>query len=148
MNKNAKARLCYTDEGLGKHMLITIVGINSPREQHMISTFKTLRVTDDVNLLEDGGGNYYISYKLHEENGVKKVYMGWSKTPPVPAKPMFIRGFEAGELDDEVKNGKNPVERLLRLHILNGEIVHYGTVYVFDAIILAGKITAVINVEE
>ncbi len=114
----------------------------------MISTFKTLRVTDAVNLLEDGGGNYYISYKLHEENGAKKVYMGWSKTPPVPAKPMFIRGFEAGKLDDEVKNGKNPVERLLRLDVLNGEIVHYGTIYVFDAILLADKITAIINVEE
>ena len=49
MNKNAKARLCYTDEDLGKQMLITIVGINSQREQHMISTFKTLRVTDADN---------------------------------------------------------------------------------------------------
>ena len=143
-----KAQMCYTDENLGKQMLITTVGINSQREQHMISTFKTLRVTDAVNLLEDGGGNYYISYKLHEENGTKKVYMGWSKTPPVPAKPMFIRGFEAGKLDDEVKNGKNPVERLLRLDVLNGEIVHYGTIYVFDAILLADKITAIINVEE
>lgn len=143
-----KAQMCYTDENLGKQMLITTVGINNQREQHMISTFKTLRVTDAVNLLEDGGGNYYISYKLHEENGAKKVYMGWSKTPPVPAKPMFIRGFEAGKLDDEVKNGKNPVERLLRLDVLNGEIVHYGTIYVFDAILLADKITAIINVEE
>ena len=118
-----KAQMCYTDENLGKQMLITTVGINNQREQHMISTFKTLRVT-------------------------KKVYMGWSKTPPVPAKPMFIRGFEAGKLDDEVKNGKNPVERLLRLDVLNGEIVHYGTIYVFDAILLADKITAIINVEE
>ena len=143
-----KAQMCYTDENLGKQMMITTVGINNKREQHMISTFKTLRVTDAVNLLEDGGGNYYISYKLHEENGAKKVYMGWSKTPPVPAKPMFIRGFEAGKLDDEVKNGKNPVERLLRLDVLNGEIVHYGTIYVFDAILLAEKITAIINVEE
>lgn len=115
MNKNAKARLCYTDEDLGKQMLITIVGINSQREQHMISTFKTLRVTDAVNLLEDGGGNYYISYKLHKRKGAERVYIGWSKTKPVPAKPLYIQGFEAGELDDEVKNGKNPVERSLAL---------------------------------
>lgn len=142
-----KAQMCYTDEELGSQMLITTIGINSQREQYMISTFKTLRVTDTVNLLEDEGGTFYISYKLHEENGAKKVYMGWSKTPPVPAKPMFIRGFEAGELDDEVKKGKNPEERLLRLDVLNGEIVHYGTIYVFDAIILADKITAIIMVE-
>ena len=148
MNKNAKARLCYTDEDLGKQMLITIVGINSQREQHMISTFKTLRVTDAVNLLEDGGGNYYISYKLHKRKGEERVYIGWSITKPVPAKPLYIQGFEAGELDDEVKNGKNPVERSLRLDVLDGKIVHYGTVYVFDAILLADRITAVINVEE
>lgn len=147
MNKNAKARLCYTDECVGKHMLITTVDINSQREQHMISTFKTQRLTDAVNLLEDGGGNYYISYKLHERKGAERVYIGWSKTPPVPAKPLYMKGFDAGELEAEVKNRKNPVERFLRLYILDGEITHYGNVYICDAILLADKITAVIMVE-
>lgn len=141
------AQMCYTDENLGKQMLITTVGINNQREQHMISTIKTVHLTDGVNLLEDGGGKYYISYKLHEMNRTRKVYMGWSKTPPVPAKPLYMKGFDAGELEAEVKNRKNPVERFLRLYILDGEITHYGNVYICDAILLADKITAVIMVE-
>lgn len=141
------AQMCYTDENLGKQMLITTVGINNQREQHMISTIKTVHLTDGVNLLEDGGGKYYISYKLHEMNRTRKVYMGWSKTPPVPAKPLYMKGFDAGELEAEVKNRKNPVERFLRLYILDGEIIHYGNVYICDAILLADKITAVIMVE-
>lgn len=144
----AKAQMCYTDENLGKQMLITTVGINNQREQHMISTIKTVHLTDGINLLEDGEGKYYISYKLHEMNRIRKVYIGWSKTKPIPAKPMYIRGYEAGELEDEVKTRKTPVERKLRLDVLDSKIVQYGTIYVFDAILLADKITAIINVEE
>lgn len=141
-----KAQMCYTDENLEKRMLITTVGINSQREQHLISTIKTVQLTENVNLLEDGGGTYYISYKRNEKNIKKKVYMGRSKTPPVTAKPMYIKGFEARELDGE-RNGRiNSVERRLRLDILSDEILHYGDVYVCDAILLADQITAVIRV--
>lgn len=73
--------------------------------------------------------------------------MGWSKTPPIPAKPLYMKGFDAGELEDEVKNRKNPVERFLRLYILDGETTNYGNIYICDAILLADKITAVIMVE-
>lgn len=82
--------------------------------------------------------------KIQEQ---KKVYMGWSKTPPIPAKPLYMKGFDAGELEDEVKNRKNPVERFLRLYILDGETTNYGNIYICDAILLADKITAVIMVE-
>ena len=142
-----KAQMCYTDENVGKHMLITTVGINNQRERHMISTIKTIHLTDGVNLLEDGEGTYYISYQIHNKTN-KKIVMGWSKTKPVPAQPMYIKGFEAGELDFETNEIKNPVARQLRLYIMDDEILHYGNVYIFDAIMLGDKVTAVINVEE
>lgn len=138
-----KAQMCYTDESEGKHMLITTIDINSQREQHIIS----VHLTEDVNLLKDGEGAYYVSYKLSKNPRTKKVYMGWSKTPPIPAKPLYMKGFDAGELEDEVKNRKNPVERFLRLYILDGETTNYGNIYICDAILLADKITAVIMVE-
>lgn len=110
-----KAQMCYTDESEGKHMLITTIDINSQREQHIISMISAVHLTEDVNLLKDGEGAYYVSYKLSKNPRTKKVYMGWSKTPPIPAKPLYMKGFDAGELEDEVKNRKNPVERFLRL---------------------------------
>ena len=143
-----KAQMCYTDEELGNQMLITIIGINSQREQHMISTIKTLHLIENLNLLEDEGGTYYISYKIYNKtrDRDKKVIMGWSKTPPVPAQPMYIQGFEAGKLDYEMQDGKNPEECPLRLYILDDKIFNYGNVYVCDAIILGDPITAVIMV--
>ena len=141
-----KAQMCYTDESEGKHMLITTIDINSQREQHIISMISAVHLTEDVNLLKDGEGAYYVSYKL-SKNPRTKVYMGWSKTPPIPAKPLYMKGFDAGELEDEVKNRKNPVERFLRLYILDGETTNYGNIYICDAILLADKITAVIMVE-
>ena len=142
-----KAQMCYTDESEGKHMLITTIDINSQREQHIISMISAVHLTEDVNLLKDGEGAYYVSYKLSKNPRTKKVYMGWSKTPPIPAKPLYMKGFDAGELEDEVKNRKNPVERFLRLNILDGETTNYGNIYICDAILLADKITAVIMVE-
>ena len=75
-------------------MLITTVGINNQREQHMISTIKTVHLTDGINLLEDGEGKYYISYKLHEMNRIRKVYIGWSKTKPIPGSEEYDLIFE------------------------------------------------------
>ena len=112
-----QAQMCYTDESEGKHMLITTIDSNSQREQHIISMIKAVHLTEDVNLLEDGGGEYYISYKLSKKPRKKKVYMGWSKTPPVPAKPLYMKGFAANELEYEVKNGRKTSERLIRHYI-------------------------------
>ena len=142
-----KAQMCYTDESEGKHMLITTIDINSQREQHIISMISAVHLTEDVNLLKDGEGAYYVSYELSKNPRTKKVYRGGSKTPPIPAKPLYMKGFDAGELEDEVKNRKNPVERFLRLYILDGETTNYGNIYICDAILLADKITAVIMVE-
>lgn len=143
-----KAQMCYTDEELGSQILITTVGINSQREQYKISTIKTVHLTENVNLLEDDEGTFYISYKVHNKtrDRDKNVYIGWSNTPPVPAQPMYIQGFEARELDYEMKDGTNPEECPLRLDILDGEIFNYGNIYVCDAIILEDQITAVIMV--
>lgn len=71
-----KAQMCYTDENVGKHMLITTVGINNQRERHMISTIKTIHLTDGVNLLEDGEGTYYISYQIHNKTNKKLLWGG------------------------------------------------------------------------
>ena len=108
---------------------------------------KAVHLTEEVNLLEDIGGEYYISYKLSKKPRKKKVYMGWSKTPPVQAKPMYMKGFDAGELEYEVQNRKNPAESFLELYILDGDITRYGNIYICDAILLEDKITAVIMVE-
>ena len=72
----AKAQMCYTDENLGKQMLITTVGINNQREQHMISTIKTVHLTDGINLLEDGEGKYYICllYTSKELYEIQRYY--------------------------------------------------------------------------
>lgn len=142
-----QAQMCYTDESEGKHMLITTIDINSQQEQHIISMIKAVHLTEDVNLLEDGGGEYYISYKLSKKTRKKKVYMGWRKTPPVPAKPLYMKGFAANELEYEVKNGRKTSERLLRLYILDSEVSQYGNVYICDALLLADPITAVIMVK-
>lgn len=142
-----EAQMCYTDETEGENMLITTIGINGKRDQHIISTINVVHLADDVNLLEDGEGVCYISYKLSKKPSTKNVYMGWSKTLPVPAKPLHLKGFAAKELAEEVQSRKNPIERLLNLYILDGNITRYGNVYICDAMLLAEPITAIITIE-
>ncbi len=77
-----QAQMCYTDESEGKHMLITTIDINSQREQHIISMIKAVHLTEDVNLLEDGGGEYYISYKLSKKTRKRKFIWDGAKHHP------------------------------------------------------------------